>query len=170
MTKLKSEMIDNVLNEFLKPFEATAEMDTEFAYWYDESRITYTLCMPANGKDYFMENWHNLAPELDVDPFLASFLHELFHHITLDALTEEEEEYSHIVKKQLDKELQDKNLTEKEVKRIHFQYFNLPVEFEATIGAINYIRSNVNEVACFWKKLRAAIMEFYEVNHIEINA
>lgn len=170
MAKLKSKMIDDVLNEFLEPLEAYAEMDTEFAYWYSDSRITYTLCMPATGKDYFMENWHNLAPELDVDPFLASFLHEVFHHLTLNTFTEEQEEYNNIVKKQLDEELQHKDLTEEEVKRIHFQYFYLPVEFEATMGAINYIRSNVDEVARFWKKLQAAIMEFYEVNHIEINA
>ena len=51
---------------------------------------------------------------------------------------------------------------------IHQKYFDLPVEYEATMWAIDYMRNNAQKVAEFWKELQEAIMEFYRLNEVEV--
>ena len=81
--------INAVLNKFLEPFEAYADLGEEFSYWYTDSRIEYNLVVIEASTDYFMQNFNRMAPDLNCDPFLASFLHELGHHETLDFIDDD---------------------------------------------------------------------------------
>ena len=155
--------INTVLNKFLAEFEATACMGEDFCYWYKDSCIHYSLVMIEASSDYFMQNFNRLAPDLHCDPFLASFMHELGHHETLDMI---EEDYRPI-KKALGEELKIvKDVLKSE---IHQKYFDLPDEYEATMWAINYMRNNVEKVAAFWNELQAAIINFYKLNKVEVD-
>ena len=159
--------INNVLNEFLAEFDITAELGTDFAYWYASGKITYSLVLPE-GQDYFMNNFNRLAPDIKCDPFLASFLHEVGHNETLDWIEEAEEAYCDIMKKGLEKKL-DKCIGDpKKKEELHQIYFDLPDEYEATMWAIEYMRENAEKVAEFWNKLQSAILEFYILNEVEV--
>lgn len=159
--------ITKIINDFLKPFDATAAMGSDFSYWYYDNKIQYTLVMPENSKDYFIENFHRLAPDINCDAFLISILHELGHHETLDLIDDKEYELCCDIKYELQEKI-DGEVTEEEEAEIHQQYFNLPDEREATTWAINYIREHTEEVEKFWKKLSKAIMRFYKINKINI--
>jgi hypothetical protein len=154
--------INAVLNKFLEPFEAHADLGEEFSYWYADSRIEYNLVVIEASTDYFMQNFNKMAPDLNCDPFLASFLHELGHHETLDFI---DEDYRPI-KMQLEEDL--KRVSKSAEAIIHQKYFDLPVEYEATMWAIEYMRNNAQKVAEFWKELQEAIMEFYRLNEVEV--
>lgn len=168
MSELKTYMIDKILNEFLADFECRAELGSDFCYWDDCNLINYSLVMQQEGEDYFMENWHNLAPEIVIDPFLASTLHEVGHSSTLHWLSEEENNYCRSEKDTLSQILATPNITEKQRKECYFRYFALPDEAEATNWAIDYIRNHTQKIGAFWQRLQAAIMEFYQVNKIEL--
>lgn len=166
--ELKTYMIDKVLNEFLAEFGCVTEMGEDFAYYYEDDVITYTLAVPENGVDYFMENWHNLAPEMTIDPFLASIMHEVAHTQTLHLLTKEESDYCEKAKKELGLALELRATLQQENKDCYFKYFALPDEKIATDWAIEYIRNHTQKISDFWQKLQAAIMEFYIVNNVEV--
>ena len=167
MPELKSKMIDDVLNKFLADFECRAELGSDFCYWQDCNLIWYSLVVLKEDDEYFMENWHKFAPEMTIDPFLASLLHEVGHNETLHWLSEEEVCYCRDKKKEISCQLDSCALAE-EKRNCYFQYFALPDEKLATDWAIDYIRNHTQQISDFWQKLQAAIMEFYKINNVGV--
>lgn len=161
------ELIDMVLNDFVKDFGVTVRFGADFAYWYEKDEIEYSLIVPEDASIYFMDNFNRLAPDLKCDQFLASFLHEVGHVKTMHLIDDAEELYCQDCKEQISKQFTD-FITEEEDRALHQEYFDLPDEYEATMWAINYMRENVDKVAVFWEKVQAAIMKFYELNKIEV--
>lgn len=156
-------MIDKVLNDFLEPFEAIAEMGDTFCYCLVSSTINYTLLEEPEEK-YFLNHVFSLAPDLaGYDGFLISFLHELGHHYTLDELSEDEVDESLSAKYRISDEYTDGRVDLQE------EYYNLPDEAAATNWAIEYIRNNREKIDEFWSKLLNAIVQFYEANVTELN-
>ena len=161
------DIIDNILNEFLKPYGVSAEFGANFAYWYEQDKIEYSVLMPEQASDWFMENFNRLAPDIKCDPFLASFLHEIGHVETMHLIDNIEECYCRDNKERISNSLTD-FLTEEEEKQLYQEYFDLPDEYEATMWAINYIRNNEDKITEFWNKLKTAIVAFFEANEIEV--
>lgn len=160
---LDTSTIDKVLNDFLEPFEVTAEMGETFYYYLVSSTIYYTLREEPEEK-YFLDYVFSLAPDLrGYDGFLISFLHELGHHYTLDELSEDEANESWDAKYRISNEYEDGRVDLQE------EYFNLPDEAAATNWAIEYIRNNREKIDEFWSKLLNAIVQFYEANITELN-
>lgn len=160
---LDTSTIDKVLNDFLEPFEATAEMGETFCYCLVFSTINYTLRKEPEEK-YFLDYVFSLAPDLkEYDGFLISFLHELGHHYTLDEFSEDEVNESLNAKCRISNEYEDGRVDLQE------EYFNLPDEAAATNWAIEYIRSNREKIDEFWSKLLNVIVQFYEANITELN-
>lgn len=149
MVKLKSKMINDVLNEFLANFECHAELGSDFCYWQSSNLIWYTPAIIDKDAKYFMEYWHSLAPEITINPFLASLLHEVGHNETLHWLTEEEVHYCEDEKVEISWRLDVCTSTE-EQKNYYFQYFTLPDEKEATDWAIDYVRNHTQQIGAFW--------------------
>ena len=171
MPELKTDMIDNILNEFLAEFDCTATMGSDFCYWPSKNLINYSVIAAAKDSDYFMENWHNLAPEMKIDPFLAALFHEVGHCMSEVMLTNEEELYSIDRRNQIAINLRALSAEDKEKERqYYYEYFALPEEALATNWAITYINTHQQKISAFWQKLQAAIMEFYKINNIETEA
>lgn len=169
MPELKTDMIDDILNEFLAEFDCTAAMGSDFCYWPSKNLINYSIIVAEKGTDYFMENWHNLTPEMKIDPFLAALMHEIGHYMSEGELTTEEEFYSIDRRHQIATDLRALSAEDKEKERqYYYEYFALPEEELATNWAITYIRTHQQKINAFWQKLQAAIMEFYKVNNIEM--
>lgn len=159
--------LDKVLNEFVNPFGTYVEFGSEFIYWVEEEKIEYSLIMPEQGRDYFMENFRVLAPDIQCDPFLASFMHELGHHMTNDLFDDDDEAaFIYDTRQYLAKALNDKTDSEEELYKL---YFNLPDEMAATYWAIAYMREHSKKVAEFWDKVQNTIMNFYKLNGIEVS-
>ena len=166
MQKLKGiDALDKVINDFLAEFEVSASMGADFCYWCGKGQISYTLIMPEASKNYFMQHFNRLAPDLECDEFLASLLHELGHHMTEGMLEENEIKYSNDLRSAINLKFCNK-VSEEENAQLHQEYFNLPDEHEATMWAIEYTRNYTEKVAAFWEKLRPAIMNFYSLNGI----
>lgn len=153
------ENIENILNKFLEPFECTAELGSDFSYWYSESLICFALAVTESNDIDFRDFCKELQPELHCDIFLLSFMHELGHHETLDEW--EDEEY-------LDMKIQKERINKMKVsqKEKNFMYFNIPDERRATEWGLQYIIEHQTEMTLLWNELRQAIFSFYELNNI----
>lgn len=164
MTKLKGiDKINNVLNDFLKPFGCVASMADEFCYWTNRHIIDYTLVVSEEFDNLFKGFVEDVfTPSVSMDIFMWSFLHELGHHMTDIFLTEEEQEISMGSKAYLESDDCNWDYAER-----FNTYACLPDEYTATQWAVNYVEENLDKVKELWDNFRFAVLEFYKINNIE---
>lgn len=150
--------INKVLNTFLEDheFDCTADMSTDFSYYWREEIITYSIIVSERMDDLFLTFAKENGLAVDCGIFILSFFHELGHHLTIDDLTDEEEEECQAVKDTLTDSDADCN-----------KYFCLLDEWLATSWAIDYINNNVDEVRELAESLQEAIEQFIKDNNIE---
>jgi len=128
----------------------------EFEYSPISNTVFFAYEALEDGALYFMSHFQSVAPDIQCDYFLASLLHEVGHHFTLDNFSYEEmSDYydeTDTIRAYL-REGGDKETA-------NYAYFDLPVERAATQWAIDYIRNNVEKIADFWSKfLEARVQE-----------
>ena len=158
--KLKGiENIENILNKFLESFECTAELGSDFSYWYSDSLINFALVVSKSNDIDFRDFCKELQPQLHCDIFLLSFMHELGHHETVDEW--EDEEY-------LDMKIQKEKINKMKVsqKEKNFMYFNIPDEKRATEWGLKYIMAHQTEIMQLWNEIQQAILLVYKLNDI----
>ncbi len=143
----EAEPITKVLNDFLAPFECEAKLGTDFAYYTDDSSITYSLFVPDESGKAFQKYVEKLFPDIHADLFLWSFLHELGHHETEDEFEDDEwEDYMRLTSMEISNEV----------------YFDLDIEYAATVWAGEYIQSHIEEVTKLGEDLVAAMKTFFD--------
>lgn len=155
---LNTTMIDNVLNRFLadNDFDCTAEMGTDFAYYWEEEIITYSLIVSERMDNLFLDFARKNGLQVDCGIFLLSFFHELGHHLTIDDLEEEEEEECEAIKD---------TLTDSDADC--YKYFSLLDEWLATSWAIDYINNNTNTIKQLAIDIQQAIHTFTDTYSLE---
>lgn len=138
--------INAQLNEFLNQFELEADLTTDFFYDDRENLIGYALASPAEADDEFRQFFESLNPKFYYNDFICGFFHELGHHNTLHTFDEEVlfDYYCH----------RDAMSSA--------EYFNHPVELEATLWAIEYIETHIDEVNRLWLAVQPLIIEFFD--------
>lgn len=153
MIKLDTSKIDKILNTFLEDndFECSAKADTDFAYYYKESLITYSLVVSERMDRLFLAHALRKGLKVDCGIFLLSFFHELGHNETIDEIEDDEYLESQTVKATLSDSDADAE-----------RYFNLVDESLATSWAISYINNNIEIVKALALDLQSAIADFYE--------
>ena len=153
--------INSILNNFLEQFDCKSELDTDFAYYYSKSLITYSFVVTERDERNYLNFIRTLAPNINVDIFLISFLHELGHHMTIDEIEEDEELFCQDEKEIISTEL---SLCENdyEIDKVYNRYFTLPDEYAATKWAIDYIYNNKDIVSKLWFELQKEIIDFYK--------
>jgi hypothetical protein len=153
--------INDIINEFLEPFELTAELGTDFDYCYFEDKIHYALAVGDVSSKLFLENAAARFPDIQADVFLWSLLHEVGHSETLDDLEDGVEELCMETKEELDAHVEDWSIESR-----YQIYFNCPDEKAATDWAGNYMMENPEEIAAFWNTLQPALINFYKLNEV----
>jgi hypothetical protein len=155
--------IENILNEFLAPFECTAKLGNEFTYCSVDNIIEFTLVFPTQDDKDFLEFAHQLRPQVKADVFLISLMHELGHAETMD-----EWEDSEYFSMRDEKDIISDSVTQFVISRseANFQYFNIPDEKRATEWGLDYMINHSQEISSLWHNLQPAILDFYRINNI----
>ena len=144
--------ITHLLNIFLEPFECTANLDTDFAYYSASNLITYTFVVADKHEKTFTDFTRTLFPQIEANIFLWSFLHELGHHETEDDFEDNEwEEY----------------LNKIDFIKNDYEYYNLPIEYAATYWAGKYMINHKDEIKNLWDQLMPLIQSFYKEMEID---
>ena len=144
-----------------------AEMcNGEFFYSFEDNSIGWTLIE----KGYGAEDFNNFIAErfgyTVTCPFVISLLHEVGHAknnddidgAVYDFCTKEKDRIADAVYEATDRE---------EIRKLNYQYFNLPDEIMATAWAIEYATKHPRIVKKMWSDMWGAILKFYEDNNLE---
>jgi len=150
--------IDDLLNRFLadNDFECTVFADTDFAYYYASSRISYSFVVSERMDRLFLDFAKRKGLTVDCGIFLLSFFHELGHNETIDDLEDDEMDYCTDVKETLTDSDADAET-----------YFNLIDETLATEWAIDYINNNIEIVEKLAMDLQKEFDIFYKKYQIK---
>lgn len=145
-----------LIEEFIQSFGYNAEEDVEFSMDSKTDLIFYTLDEPENSpanvalKRYLKEEFHISIPVL-----LFSILHEIGHFETLGKITQAEINANHGFKEIIE-------LAYSEYKGdndycFFKSYWDLKIEYLANEWAVNFVKSNTEECAEFYGKLKKCI-------------
>lgn len=160
------ETIDEIINDFVGQFGLDAELDNDFSSYIEDDLIGYPLVMIDAADKYFIPFTRNLAPDVDIDIYIVSLMHEVGHIFTREQFDDEAWQADCDAKNRIDAGMALLKNDEESVEALYNEYFNLPDEKAATLWGLNYIRNNFEEISAFWSRLQAAIMNFYQMNGV----
>ena len=167
MKKIKRvNKLNKVITKELKPFGIRkATMSNEYAYYFNDSHITYTLIETINDEWFneFVKERFNLS---DTESFVLSLLHEVGHHKANSNIDGDIYDFCMKEKKRLEKCIKKSDCTE-EIKKLNWEYFNLPDEIMATQWAVNYIKRHPKKVEKMWDNIYKELLKFYKKNYVK---
>lgn len=156
-------LIKIALEYWLKKYNFSArirKMDTDFFWYWSDNTISYSLFTPEEA----MEPWADLLNELgckyNIDVFFSSFLHELGHSATYYEFDDDEIDACDEIKALLRDE------PSSFAEDVHWVYFHLPVEIEATRWAVNYINTYPERVKELIDLVGKTVRLFYKLNDV----
>ena len=155
-------LINLTLNHWLKKygFDARVRGVDEDFFWYHDDTISYSFFFPKDAK----KNWDALLEELgcqyDVDLFFSAFLHEVGHsetyHTFEEEIIEECDELCELIATKPDSFDQD----------LDYVYTHMPVEYEASRWAVEYINANPQRIKELVSTVGKALDLFYKLNNV----
>jgi hypothetical protein len=130
-----------------------------------DNSISYTLLENRTEDKLFLKFVKERFGYKPLNSFILSLFHELGHNATFEDLLESDVIYNfcQAEKERIDAEMQTAE-TKKAVKKLEYQYFNLPDEITATAWAVDYLKNHEKEVKEMWKRIEKEIVEFYKKN------
>lgn len=145
--------INAELNKYLARFDLTADLAPDFFYDEREEWIGYALATPAEDEKSFREFVESFNPKFYYHDFIVSLFHEIGHHETLHTIDE-------VTRNEYDCMRWSMSTME---------YFTHPVELEATLWAIEYIETHIDEVNELWLAVQPLIMDLFDaLNESEV--
>ena len=155
-------LIDITLNHWLKKYGFSARVrgvDEDF-FWYHDDTISYSFFFPVDAA----KNWKMLMEELKceytIDLFFTAFLHELGHSHTYHWFDEDEiQEYNETCRLIAE---EPSSFAES----LEYVYTHLPIEYEASTWAVNYINTYPERVKELVDLVSKAIGLFYKLNDV----
>ncbi len=129
MDKLK------VIESFIKDIDSNIEVETDDRFCVDiEGEVVYITDSLNSKEDEIWSEFLKREFEIDYDPYVMSVLHEIGHIMTFteDLNKEREMIYFLLQMKYTDDNFEDFNN----------EYFKIPMEYEATVWAVEFYRDN----------------------------
>lgn len=143
--------IDRVINDFTGQFGCTAKLGEIFLYLPHVNHINYELDFGGYSRTHqkmnrdFMNSVKRCKPQIKLNVFMWSLLHEIGHHHTYYDFTEDE----------IDRFTKKVHRIEKT--KSSKPYYDLPYERAATEWAVNYANTHQKEVLELWEKIKDAL-------------
>ena len=154
------------LNE-LKDFgiDKTFLTDVGYEYNFEENAVGWSLIQNETDDIYNTFVYERFGYKV-TNTFFISLMHEVGHYKTADDVMGSAYEYCLEEKERICDRLLD-DITTKEKRVLHYQYFNLPDEWAATYWAVNYIKNHPKKSKKIIKRLEKALFDFYDNNITE---
>lgn len=166
MAKLKGKKQLNsaVLKEFSSFGITSAKLTGEYAYLPANFGLTFGLELPTEYEWLieFIQDRFNYTCD---NPFLLLFLHEIGHHQTIAYISYGVQKFCDEEKNRIEVAMEFAEDIE-EMKKLEFQYFNLPDELMATQWAVNYAKEHPRKTKNMANRLVQSFQKFYKINGI----
>lgn len=131
----------------------------------DNHSIEYTLLENRMEDIFFLKFVKERFGYKPLNSFMLSLFHEIGHNMTYEDLMESDVIYDfcQAEKDRIEEEMQTATSNRK-IKKLEYEYFNLPDEIVATAWAVEYMREHEEEIKIMWGHILKAIHKFYEKN------
>lgn len=164
MTKKSIKVLNKAITKELATFGIKkAVCGDEYSYDYDTKVITFKDSENGIEDKWFTDFVKERFNYNVCYPFIISLLHEIGHNKANDDIVGEVYDFCLAEKERIMYETLATD-DENEMKKLSWQYFNLPDEIMATKWAVDYARKHPKKIKKMWKKTRKALLEFYEKN------
>jgi hypothetical protein len=145
---------------------AKAECTGEYSYVFADETVTFKLTEGTIEDDLFDEFVRDRFGYNIPSSFVFSLLHEVGHHKANDNIIDDVYSFCLAEKERIEKEMEFAETIE-EVKKLEFQYFNLPDEIMATQWAVKYSVQHPQEIEKMWVECEKALHKFYRKNEVQ---
>lgn len=137
----------------------------DWGYYSNDYSIEYTLFENRIEDELFLDFVKERFNYKPLNNFMLSLFHEIGHHYTYDEATESDiiYDFCQAEKDRIEEEMQTATSNRK-IKKLEYEYFNLPDEIVATAWAVGYMRKHEEEIKIMWEHILKAIHKFYEKN------
>ena len=138
---------------------------SNWEYDLNEQSVSYTLIEGRVEDELFIKFVKERFGFKPLNNFMLSLFHELGHKATYEEILENDVvcDFCQEEKNRIENEMENAT-TKKQVKKLEYQYFNLPDEIIATKWAVDYMTKNETEIKEMWKRIEKEILKFYEKN------
>ena len=141
-------------------------LGTEYSYSYDKNDIMYKIDLDIEDK-YFSDFIFDRFGYDDTGmEFIISLLHEVGHSKANDEIEGSIFDFCMEEKNRIFKEMETAE-TDEEVRKLEYQYFNLPDEIMATAWALDFYKKNPKKCVERHKKIAKTLQKFYKMNNYE---
>lgn len=164
--KLKgTDAFETILTEIASTFGVSKVIIADDCCYWDDSKTIWIKVVDDEYDKMFMEF---VSERFDIEigsSLLIGLLHEIGHYETIDEISELVQDMSNKENDRIEQEMKD---TENwnEIRRLEWQYFNLPDEIMATYWAVDFIKNNFQLVNIWNKRLQKAYEAFLRINDI----
>jgi hypothetical protein len=159
-------ILNKAISAELAPFGISrCVLGTEYSYSFEQNDIIFKLELAYEDElfsDFMRERFDYDDTGIE---FLISLLHEVGHSKANEEIEGSIYEFCEAEKYRIS-EAMNKATTKEEVKKLEFEYFNLPDEIMATAWAVNYAKQHPLEIQIMWAVMREAILNFYKANGV----
>ena len=138
---------------------------SNWEYNLTEQSVSYTLLENRLEDKLFIKFVKERFGFKPLNNFILSLFHELGHKATYEEILENDVvcDFCANEKDRIEREMALAE-TKKQIKKLEYQYFNLPDEIIATKWAVDYMTENKDEIKEMWKRIEKEILKFYEKN------
>lgn len=137
----------------------------EFFYQFSDESIGYKITVDDSDDlfDLFLKERFNYEVKYD---FVLSLLHEIGHHKTEEDIDGCVYDFCISEKERIKAEIEEETRADV-IKKLQFEYFNLPDEIMATQWAVKYAKEHPKKIKKMWKNIEKALFNFYNLNGLE---
>lgn len=145
MKELNTDILVEIVDEFLAPLDCDSDFDADFYYDEEENTVYFSVLVAERAerlfKQYVKTTFNFETPNI----FVLSLLHEVGHAQTLGNFSKKEKRNAHKQKEIIEKELKINDNDE-----VYSRYFDINIEKVATAWAVKYYQENVARCEKFY--------------------
>ena len=167
MSKLKGKKkLNKTISAQLAPFGISkARLSNTFAYHFDNCKVDFKITFGIEDA-YFSEFIkERFGYDDNGNEFIISLLHEVGHHKANEEIEGLLLDFCESEKNRIETTMQTTTI-EEEIKKLEWEYFNLPDEIMATAWAVKYAKVHPLEVQILTKIVEEALANFYKANEV----
>jgi hypothetical protein len=166
MAKIKGEKkLNKALTTAFKGFGVDMELCDTYQYTLTDDTVGFCLLVDRMEDSLFNEFIEERFGYKVKNTFMISVLHEIGHHMTLEDIYVSDFVYDfcHKEKERIETAMETAT-KKKDIKRLEWEYFNLPDEIAATAWAVDYAQTHKKKLDKIWGKVQKALVDFYKKN------
>lgn len=155
---------ETILTEIASEFGVKKVIIADDCCYYHGSNVIWIKIVDDDYDKMFME-FITERFDTTINSILIGLLHEIGHHETMDDISDIVQDMCDAEKERIRDGISEADNME-EIRKLEWQYFNLPDEIMASYWAVDFIENNRRLVYLWHKRIQKAYEAFLRINNV----